>query len=66
MANPLTKEQERLHGKNVRDMNFDELQIWIHACERMEIWVKFNKARRSWKESREAAIEELDRRRNYR
>ena len=57
--NPLTKQEEKLRGKNVRDMNSDELRIWINACDKMENWVKYNKARRSWTESRKQAIAEL-------
>ncbi|MEM9679571.1 MAG: hypothetical protein AAF901_04540 [Bacteroidota bacterium] len=60
--NPLTKEQEKLRGKKVQDMTTDELRIWISACDKMENWVKYNKARRSWTESRDQAIEELERR----
>lgn len=60
--NPLTKEQEKLRGKNVRDMNSSQLRVWINACDKMENWVKYNKARRSWTQSREQAIVELERR----
>ncbi len=45
-------------------MSFEELKSWINACDRMEKWVKFNKARRSWTESREEAIIELEKRKN--
>jgi hypothetical protein len=60
--NPLTKQQEKLRGKKVQDMNSDELRIWISACDKMQNWVKYNKARRSWTESREQAIGELEKR----
>ena len=60
--NPLTKQQEKLRGKNVKDMSSDELRIWIDACDKMENWVKYNKARRSWTASRDEAEEELEKR----
>lgn len=61
MDNPLTKEQEELRGKNISSFSI-ELNEWIEACERMEVWVKTNKARRSWARSKEKAECELSKR----
>lgn len=60
--NPLTKEQEKLRRKDVRDMSIPELQLWISVCNKMENGVKYNKARRSWTKSRGSALDELDKR----
>jgi hypothetical protein len=57
--NPLTGEQESLRGRKIKDMSDDQLRLWIDACDRMEHWVGFAKARRTWKRSRSAAAEEL-------
>jgi hypothetical protein len=62
MSEPLTKSQQRLRGRKVQDMSVDELNDWISACDRMEVWVSHNKARRSWNVAREDAQEELARR----
>lgn len=62
MSEPLTKSQQQLRGKQVRDMSIDELNDWIVARDRMEVWLQHNKARRSWKDSRDEAEEELTRR----
>jgi hypothetical protein len=43
-------------------MSIAQLRDWIDACMKMERSVEFNKARRSWKRSREEATEELTRR----
>jgi hypothetical protein len=43
-------------------MTVDELRDWINACDKMETWTKFAKARRSWKLARESAFDELARR----
>jgi len=64
MSNPLTKKQEKLRGKKVIDMTDDELRSWINACDRMESQIKYNKARRSWTQSREEAEDELIKREN--
>lgn len=58
-TNPLTKEQEALRGRAIKDMSDDQLRLWIDACERMERWVAFAKARRMWKRSHQAAVEEM-------
>jgi hypothetical protein len=62
MNNPLTKSQRELRGRDVRDMSIEQLHDWIDACSKMERWVDFNKARRSWKHGREEALAELARR----
>ena len=40
-------------------MSTEELNQWIETCKRNENNVQFNKARRSWKKSREEAEEKL-------
>lgn len=62
MDNPLSKEQEELRGKNISSFSTDQLHEWIEACEKMAIWVKTNKARRSWIKSGEKAEFELQKR----
>jgi hypothetical protein len=61
-APDLTRSQQSLRGKNVRDMTAEELHDWLDACEKMEIRVKPAKARRSWKSSGAAARAKLERR----
>ncbi|MBA4016738.1 MAG: hypothetical protein C0483_06075 [Pirellula sp.] len=56
---PLTRSQEALRGWDVRDMSIEQLRDWIAACEKMEVWVKPAKARRSWKLGFVEATEEL-------
>jgi hypothetical protein len=63
MRNPLSREQEALRGRRITDLTDRELELWLDACERMEHWVRFAKARRTWKRSREAALEEQTKRR---
>jgi hypothetical protein len=63
MKNPLSREQEALRGRRLADLTDRQLEIWLDACQRMEHWVAFAKARRTWKRSREAALEELAKRR---
>lgn len=57
---PLTKTQQALRGRNLRDLSPDQLRDWIDACEKMEHWVKYKKARREWKQSREQAVALLE------
>lgn len=64
MNNSLTKEEQKLRGKNISDMTLDELKIWINACDKMENNVKANKARRSWTKSRDESINEIEKRLN--
>ncbi len=59
MSSPLTKQQEKLRGKKIVDMTNAELHSWINACDRMETYVKGNKARRSWTKSRDEAENEM-------
>jgi hypothetical protein len=60
---PLSHSQHRLRGRKVRDMSDAQLRDWIDACTKMEHWPRIEaKARRGWKESRQAAETELDRR----
>ena len=60
MTESLTKSQQALRGRDLRDLSIAQLHDWIEACTNMERSVKFNKARRSWKRSREEALAELD------
>lgn len=62
MGEPLTKSQQSLRGRNVKDMTVDQLHDWIAACDAMEHWVASPKARRSWTTSREQASAELQNR----
>lgn len=64
VKNPLSKNQEKLRGRKVSDMAIEELKSWIEACNRMEKWVSYNKARRSWTQSRMEAETELEKRIN--
>jgi hypothetical protein len=64
MSEPLSKSQQRLRGKDIRTMTNDELTDWIHACNAMEKWVKYNKARRGWKQSRKDAEDLIQKRQN--
>ena len=59
---PLTKTQQALRGRDLRDLSLDQLRDWIDACEKMEQWVKDRKARRGWKQAREQTVAELERR----
>jgi hypothetical protein len=59
---PLTKSQQALRGRDVRDLSIEQLHAWIDACTKMEHSVEFKKARRSWKRGREEALAELARR----
>jgi hypothetical protein len=61
-APDLTRSQQSLRGKNIRDMTAEELRDWLEACEKMEIHVKPAKARRAWKSSGAAVRAELERR----
>lgn len=61
--NPLTKSQERLRGIKCTDMTDQQLVDWIDACNRMETVRNMPaKARSSWKEGREEAIAEMEKR----
>jgi hypothetical protein len=62
LGQPLTREQEELRGRDVRELTETQLGVWLVACERMERWVKAAKARRSWKTAAAAATAELARR----
>ena len=59
---PLSKAQESLRGRKLADMTDEQLRLWLTACDTMEQWVKFPKARRSWSKSRSAAEAEIARR----
>jgi hypothetical protein len=63
MRNPLSREQEALRGKRLADLSDCQLELWLDACDRMEHWVQFAKARRTWKRSRQVALEEQAKRR---
>ena len=56
---PLTKSQQNLRGRQIGEMSVEQLRDWIDACEKMEKSVKYNKARRDWKSSRDEAMAEL-------
>ena len=62
MAEPLTKSQQSLRGRRIVDMSDAQLRDWIHACEKMENWVKHAKARRKWRLGGVEAEDELERR----
>jgi hypothetical protein len=55
--------QVQRRGRRLADLTDRELKMWLDACERMELWVRFAKARRTWKRSRVAALEEQAKRR---
>lgn len=59
---PLTKIQQALRGRDLHDLSLDQLRDWIDACEKMEHWVKYNKARKEWRQSHEQTVAELERR----
>ncbi|WP_435021548.1 hypothetical protein TA3x_002433 [Tundrisphaera sp. TA3] len=58
----LTKSQMALRGRDLRDLSVEQIRDWIDACTTMERSVKFNKARRSWRQGRSEAFQELIRR----
>jgi|GEM_PF-2097700 hypothetical protein len=61
--NPLSKSQERLRGVKISDMTDEQLLDWIDACDKMEKANKMpSKARRSWKEGRQEALDEIEKR----
>ena len=62
LGQPLTREQEELRGRDVRELDEAQLRVWLDACERMEHWVKAAKARRSWKTAARETRAELARR----
>ncbi len=62
MSEVLTKTQNSLRGRDVKNMTKAQLMDWMDACAKMEVSVKAAKARRSWKRAREAAEVELARR----
>jgi hypothetical protein len=61
-AEKLTKNQQRLRGKKISDMTDDELTDWLAACHKMEVLVKFKKARHSWVEAGKNTQAEISRR----
>ena len=63
MAEPLSKSQQKLRGREIRIMTDEQLVDWIYACYAMEKYVNHNKARRGWKHSGQEAEAEIDRRR---
>lgn len=64
MSEPLTRSQQQLRGKNIRDLTDAQIRDWIAACDKMERWVTAAKARRGWRLSRNEALAELARRTN--
>ena len=44
------------------DMSDAQLEDWIDACAKMEVYVKAAKVRRSWKRSGSDALAEVERR----
>ena len=62
MHEPLSNSQQKLRGREIRVMTHEQLVDWIRACHAMEKWVRYNKARRSWKHSGIEAEAELERR----
>ena len=59
---PLPAEQEELRHRKLENMTDEQLVLWIEACEIMERWVTFSKARRTWKRAREATVAEIGKR----
>lgn len=60
---PLTKSQQNLRGRKVTDMTDSQLLEWVDACDKMERWPHIaNKGRRFWKNGREEAQLEIERR----
>lgn len=64
MGLPLTRSQQEFRGRSVHEMSVGQLREWIDACDKMEQWVGAKKARRSWRLSRQEALEELSCRRS--
>jgi len=62
MADPLSKSQQKLRGREIRVMTDEQLVDWIHACHAMEKWVGHKKARHAWKLSGKEAEAEIQRR----
>lgn len=62
MAEPLSKSQQKLRGREICDMTDEQLRDWIDACLKMEQWVGAAKARRGWRLSGIKAEQELERR----
>jgi hypothetical protein len=62
LGQPLTREQDALRGRDVREFSDAELRLWLDACDHMERWVKSAKARRTWKAGAARANAELSRR----
>jgi len=55
----LSKEELKLQKKGIENLSQEELLEWIEICKRNENYVKFNKAKRSWGNSRKKAEERL-------
>ena len=62
MAEPLSKSQQALRGRKLCDMSVEQLKDWIDACDKMELWVGYAKARRGWRKSGIEAENELKKR----
>jgi len=50
----ISKEEAILQKKGIENMTLPELHLWLEACVRNEKNVAFNKARRGWKNAKEA------------
>jgi hypothetical protein len=60
---PLSKAQQALRHQEVVNMTEEQLRDWIDACDHMETWPQTpKKSRRTWKNSRGEAVNELLRR----
>ena len=55
MSSPLSKDQEKLRGRDVRTMSDHQLSIWISACETMAAWVPHKNGRKGWRDSKKLA-----------
>jgi hypothetical protein len=64
MSSPLSKDQEKLRGQDVRTMSDKQLELWIDACEKMQASVPYKNARKGWAESKKLAIAILAKRTN--
>jgi hypothetical protein len=64
MSSPLSKDQEKLRGRDVRTMSNEHLVLWLDACEKMISSVPHKNGRKGWKESKALAESILIKRKN--
>ena len=56
----LSKEESQLQKKGIENMTVSEIKTWISICDRNELNSEFNKGRRTWKDSKQKAEEQLE------